>query len=74
MYNKLHSIKVFDDRAKEVELHADFKGYPIDEDERWIFICTRATEIDMRERPDTIEEWARIYEWLGIVIATIEKF
>lgn len=72
--SKLHSVKVFDDRAKEVEIYADRKGYPIDEDTCWVFICTRVTEIDMGDRPNTIEEWARIYEWLGIVIASIEQF
>lgn len=71
---KLHSIKVFDDRAKEIELHADSKGYPIDKDECWIFVCTRVTEIEWGERPDAIEEWARIYEWLGRVVASIENF
>lgn len=71
---KLHNIRIFDDRAKEVELRADIKGYPIDEDKSWIFICTRVTEIDMGERPNTMEEWARIYEWLGMVVASIENF
>ncbi len=71
---KLHNIRIFDDRAKEVEMRADIKDYPIDEDASWIFICSRVTEIDMGERPNTMEEWARIYEWLGIVVANIENF